>query len=125
MLTLLPGEVCGIGCSKLTFEIAVAFTAMFALDFIWVYYTHATVAGQKFKASATAALIQLFSGVSVLAYTADPWALTGTVSGAFIGTWLAMKFSGTRRSEPEHHPHEVSVSRLRETLASNTRQGYE
>lgn len=69
----------------------IAFVAMVVLDFVWVIYTRSIVEKHPFRASCTAALMQLLTAVVVLAYVAEPTAVAGAMLGAFSGTWIAMK----------------------------------
>lgn len=70
-------EACGI------------YAAVFALDFVWVFYTRATVGNHAVKAGLWAVGIILCSGFAQIGYTHDPTLLLPAALGAFTGTWLA------------------------------------
>ena len=69
------------------------FSAMAALDFVWVKYTHATQRHQAYRASAYAGVILLFNGTVVIGYTEHNWMLAPAILGAVIGTFAAMKLA--------------------------------
>lgn len=74
-------------------EIALVFGAMFALDFVWTFYTRAVQGHRAFAAANWAVMILLFNGAAQIAYIHDPWLLIPAAAGAFGGTFAAMKIN--------------------------------
>lgn len=70
---------------------AVAFAAMFALDFVWVYYTKAVQAHRVLPAGGWAAGITVLNGVAAIIYVGDPWTIAPAGLGAAVGTLIAMR----------------------------------
>jgi hypothetical protein len=66
------------------------FVAMFALDFVWAFYTKAIQRHAATAAASWAVGIILFSGFSQIAYTHEPWLLLPAALGAFAGTFIAV-----------------------------------
>ena len=71
----------------------IVFSAMFALDFVWVKYTHATQRHQAGAAAIYAGVILLFNGTVVIGYTEHNWMLVPAILGAVGGTFAAMKIA--------------------------------
>lgn len=69
----------------------IVFSAMAALDFVWVHYTHATQRHQAGLAATYAGIILLFNGTVVIGYTEHNWMLVPAILGAVGGTYVAMK----------------------------------
>lgn len=72
-------------------QAAVAFGAMFALDFVWVFYTKSVAAGRAHPASVWAGAITVLNGVAAIIYVGDPWTIVPAGLGAGAGTLLAMR----------------------------------
>lgn len=68
------------------------FSALAALDFVWAKYTYAMTARHPTLAGVYASVIILFSGYAAIGYTQNPWMLLPAMAGAFVGTWLAVRF---------------------------------
>jgi hypothetical protein len=71
----------------------VCFSAMFALDFVWIFYTKAVQRHLPLPAALWALAILAFNGITQIGYVHDPWLLIPTACGAFAGTYSAMKWS--------------------------------
>lgn len=72
-------------------QAAITFGAMFALDFVWVYYTRAVTARRVVPAGGWAAGITVLNGVAAIIYVGDPWTIVPAGLGAFVGTLVAMR----------------------------------
>lgn len=70
----------------------IVFTAMFALDYVWIFYTKAIQRHAPFAASSWVVAITVFNGLAQIGYVNDHWLLIPAVAGAFGGTYVAMKF---------------------------------
>lgn len=73
--------------------VLIVFSAMFALDFVWVKYTHATQEHKALQAAIYAGVILMFNGTVVIGYTMDHWMLIPAIAGAVGGTYAAMKLA--------------------------------
>lgn len=69
------------------------FGAMFALDFVWTFYTRAVQRRAALAASNWAVTILLFNGVAQIGYINEPWLLLPAAIGAFGGTYTAMRLT--------------------------------
>jgi len=69
------------------------FAAMFALDFVWIFYTKAVQRHLPLAAALWATALLAFNGAAQIGYINDPWLLIPTAAGAFTGTYCAMKWS--------------------------------
>lgn len=77
----------------------IVFLAMFALDFVWAYYTRAVTSGHAAKAAAWATGIILLSGTAQIGYTQNAWLLIPAMLGAFGGTYAALRLTTRAKSE--------------------------
>ena len=68
------------------------FAAMFALDFVWTFYTRAIQRHAALAAANWAVGITLFNGGVTIGYVDNPWLLVPALAGAFTGTFSAMKW---------------------------------
>lgn len=71
----------------------IVFAAMFALDFVWIFYTKAVQRHLPLPAALWAVLVLGFNSATQIGYVHDPWLLIPTACGAFGGTYCAMKWS--------------------------------
>lgn len=74
-----------------------AFVVVGILDLLWVVYMQTVARGQRSTAGATAAVLYAASGLTTLAYVADPGVLVAGTLGAFAGTFVAVR----RNKEPD------------------------
>lgn len=72
-------------------DVLIVFSAMFALDFVWVKYTHMTQQHNAGGAAIYAGLILMLNGTVILGYTENNWMLIPAIAGAVGGTYAAMK----------------------------------
>lgn len=77
------------------FQIVAAFFSLALLDFVWAYYTRAVVAKRPASASAYAAVITVLNGGAAIMYVATPILLLPAAAGAFVGTWLALRWGNS------------------------------
>ena len=68
------------------------FVAVAVLDAFWTKYFLATKNKLAVKAGNYSALIMAFSGLVTRAYNHDGWLLVPAVMGAFVGTYIAVKY---------------------------------
>lgn len=71
----------------------IVFVAMFALDFVWAFYTRAITAGEMVKGAGYATVLVLLAGTAQIGYTRDPKLLIPAMFGAFGGTYLALRLT--------------------------------
>jgi hypothetical protein len=69
-----------------------AFAVVAGLDIVWVGYTRALLHKEKYTSSIYAVLIYGFGGGVVISYTSHPWLLLPSIAGAFVGTYVAVRF---------------------------------
>jgi len=75
-----------------TFDIALAFFGLFVLDLIWAVYTKHIIGKSPWLASFWSSIIILLNGTITVAYVGRPWLLIPAALGAFIGTFVAVKW---------------------------------
>lgn len=63
-----------------------AFSAMFILDVSWVGYNRATAQGRYLTSGLWAVILAALSGLNAIVAVSNPWYLTATATGAFVGT---------------------------------------
>jgi presenilin-like A22 family membrane protease len=68
------------------------FCAMVVVDFIYAHYTKAASAHRALSAANWAASMPYVNGLVVLLYVNDPWLLIPCSAGAWMGTWLSMRW---------------------------------
>jgi hypothetical protein len=81
---------------NLSFTIAMSFGSMVLLDMIWVKYTHALIQHRALAAGAWAAGIAICMAVITINYVDNAWMIIPTMAGAFVGTYVATKWEGSR-----------------------------
>lgn len=82
--------------AHLTFEFAFNAVAVFIgvliLDLIYGEYTKASADRRIWSASINAALLVLPAGFVAISYIADPALLLFSFCGAFVGTWISIRY---------------------------------
>lgn len=73
-------------------KIPVTFFSMVILDIVWAYYTSAVAAKRPALAGTFASAIMLFTAAVTVSYVQDPRLLPVVMAGAFVGTYLAVRF---------------------------------
>jgi uncharacterized membrane protein YfcA len=68
------------------------FALVTVVDFMWALYIKHTAISNPLTASVYSSIITLIGGVVTLAYISDPKMLIPAVLGAFVGTYLSIKF---------------------------------
>ncbi len=68
----------------------IAFSGMFALDFVFARYTLSVMSQRPVAASSYAAGCLLLQGAVILSYVNEPIMLIPAAAGAFIGTYVGM-----------------------------------
>jgi hypothetical protein len=69
------------------------FLSLVALDFVWAKYTQAITDKKPINAGLYAILILALGGFSIISYTTDHMLLIPACAGAFVGTYLAVRFT--------------------------------
>lgn len=77
---------------------AIVFAAMFALDYVWAFYTRAVTSGTPSAAGAWAVAIVIFNATVTLGYVQSAWMILPAAAGAFAGTFIAVRFPSFCRS---------------------------
>lgn len=72
---------------------AIVFILNLLLDVVYAKYTLGVQARHATAASIWAAAIVAIGGLSVLAYTHDPYLLIPASIGAYAGTWLTVDYT--------------------------------
>jgi uncharacterized membrane protein YhaH (DUF805 family) len=70
----------------------VVFTVMFALDIVWARYTMSASRERAIEASVWASLIIVLSSIVTISYVSNPWLILPAVAGAFVGTYVGIKY---------------------------------
>lgn len=71
----------------------VAFFAMAATDLAWALYVNQVKEGDALRSAGWAVALFLLGAVAVISYTIDPLMLIPSAAGAFVGTWVGVKWS--------------------------------
>lgn len=98
-----------IGFTGIDWKWAAVFAALALLDFVWARYTLAITDKRAVPAGIYAVGILALGGFSVISYTTDHWLLIPACSGAFVGTFLAVKF-GNKDDSGQSHFDEVPAA---------------
>jgi hypothetical protein len=69
------------------------FAALAVLDFIWAQYMAAVAKGPAASAAAWSVPIYALGSLVTIEYVHDPWLLIPACAGAFVGTYLSVKWS--------------------------------
>ena len=72
------------------------FASMIVLDIAWALYNRHTAHGRKLAAAFLAMALPVLGAVNAIAAVDDPWYLTATALGAFVGTWIGVMISHKR-----------------------------
>jgi hypothetical protein len=70
----------------------IVFVVMFALDIAWARYTMSASKEKEIEASVWASLILVFSSIVTIGYVSNPWLILPAVAGAFVGTYVGIKY---------------------------------
>lgn len=62
------------------------------IDVFWTLYIGSVAEKKALPAANASAIIIALGGITVLAYTNNPILLTASVLGAFIGTYITVRF---------------------------------
>lgn len=89
------------GAGVIDWKWGAVFAALTLLDFVWARYTLAITDKRAVPAGIYAVGILALGGFSVISYTTDHWLLIPACSGAFVGTFMAVKF-GDKKEAPEN-----------------------
>ncbi|MDI6821003.1 MAG: hypothetical protein QMD65_02365 [Patescibacteria group bacterium] len=73
-------------------KIILVFLATAISDVLWTFYIRRTGQGKALAASSFTFLIALLGGIAVVTYVENPWYLVPTAFGAFIGTFISIKW---------------------------------
>lgn len=80
----------------MTLDFALRFGLVFSLsaigDVFWTLYFIEVGNRNAVKAAFWSALIMLVAGVTILNYMHSSWLMLASVTGAFLGTYLTVKF---------------------------------
>ena len=68
------------------------FFAVAIVDSFWTRYFQSTTEKHAVKAGVYSALIILFSAFTTRSYVQDGWMAIPAALGAYVGTWLTVKF---------------------------------
>jgi len=69
-----------------------SFVSMVALDYIWAMYTIYLVAKRPVLAGTFASGLMLVNSLITLGYVNEPTLIAPLMVGAFVGTYLAVRF---------------------------------
>jgi uncharacterized membrane protein YfcA len=73
-------------------QAAFSFTAMVLLDLVWVAYTKKVIKNKPALAGMYASAIMLINAVVTISYVTDPWMLLPVALGAFVGSYVGVRF---------------------------------
>lgn len=73
-------------------EYLLAFLAMFFTDIIYTYYLRAVQCESAVPAGLWAAILYILTSVVIIGYIHNPWLLIPSVLGAFLGTYVGIKY---------------------------------
>ena len=73
-------------------KIPLTFCAMVILDIVWAYYTSSVAAKKPALAGLFASTIMFCTAAVTVSYVQDPRLLPVVMAGAFVGTYLAVRF---------------------------------
>lgn len=73
-------------------EYPAAFFAMFFTDVFYTYYLRAVQLESAIPAGVWAAILYVLTSVVIIGYIHNPWLLIPSVLGAFLGTYVGIKF---------------------------------
>lgn len=69
-----------------------SFAAMVALDLVWAAYTIKVQKKKPALAGLYASAIMLINAVVTISYVTEPWMLLPVAAGAFVGTFLGVRY---------------------------------
>jgi len=65
---------------------------MVATDFIWGKYIDTIAKGKALAASSWSVLVSTVGAMVVIGYVNDPWMVLPAGAGAFVGTFLSVRY---------------------------------
>ncbi len=74
-------------------EWIIVFFALIAVDFAWARYTQAIKRGMPMMSSVYAMAILGLGAFGIISYTSNHWLLIPACAGAFVGTYVAVRFA--------------------------------
>lgn len=74
-------------------EWLVTFFALFFTDIFYTYYLKSVNNNKPLLASLWAVVVFSIASIAVINYTSDHWLLIPACLGAFLGTYVGMKFT--------------------------------
>lgn len=81
----------GLGYHKMI-EYIISFFAIFFLDIVYTYYLRCVQENKALGASVWSMACYILGSVAVINYTTNHWLIIPAIAGAFVGTWVGMKF---------------------------------
>ena len=70
----------------------VTFIAVTVVDYFYTFYLKSVNENKALKAGFWGAVIWLIGSIAVIEYTANHWLLIPACMGAFVGTYIGIKF---------------------------------
>jgi|GEM_PF-1014745 len=86
------------------------FLATVLSDTLWAMYIRRTNLGKALSASSLSAVIVLTAGVVAIEYVNNNWYLIPAALGAFVGTYITIKFDN--RQKPTIEEKEYKLTRV-------------
>lgn len=80
--------------TALLWLVLAAITAL--TDVCWTLYIAAVAEKRAHRAALWSALIVLTGSVSIISYIRNPWLVTASVAGAYVGTWVTLWWPNRR-----------------------------
>jgi len=84
------------------------FLATVLSDTLWAMYIRRTNLGKALSASSLSAVIVLTAGVVAIEYVNNNWYLIPAALGAFVGTYITIKFDNRKKPEIEEVAHKLT-----------------
>ena len=73
-------------------QVAYSFFAMVLLDVVWAAYTKKVQKNHPALAGMYASAIMIINAAVTISYVNDPWMLLPVAAGAFVGSYLGVRF---------------------------------
>lgn len=68
------------------------FVTAFILDIAWALYIRRTASGKAMASAFFASLLMVLGAYNTMSYVNEPWLIAPIVAGAFIGTYLVVRY---------------------------------